>query len=453
MEKEQLITQISKLAQESSKLDAELFERFDVKRGLRNRDHSGVVTGLTNIGNVIGYKKNELTGKLDPIPGELRYRDIEVTELANGAKQGGYHGFEETAYLLLSGKLPNKQELETVKSYLAKRRYLTPSFTKNMIFSLQGKDMMNMLARSVLALYTQDPNSDATDRENLIKQSLDLLAKAPTIIAYAYHASQNLYKNKDLVIRNPQPEMSTAENFLHLMKGAGNYTQAEADILDLSLILHADHGGGNNSSFTIRVVSSSGTDTYSAVASAIASLKGPLHGGANLKVEEMMDEIRKNVKDWDDENEIYEYLMKILKGEAFKGTGKIYGMGHAIYTVSDPRTVLLKERAEALAKEKGLEKEFKLYTIVERLSQKAFYDFKKGTDKSVCANVDFYSGFVYKAIGLPKEVFTPIFAMSRLSGWLAHRFEELNFEQKRIIRPAYKAVYSGPGYISMDERE
>jgi len=453
MEKEQLISELSELAHESCKLDNELFEKFDVKRGLRNRDHSGVVTGLTNIGNVLGYQKNEETGKLDPIPGELRYRDIEVTELANGAAKAGIHGFEEIAYLLLSGKLPNRVELASVKEYMASKRDLTASFTKNMILSLRGKDVMNMLARSVLALYTLDKEGDSTDREVLIKQSLNLLAKAPVIVAYSYMSMMNAYKRKELIIRHPKPELSTAENFLYLIKGEGNYTKTEADILDLSLILHADHGGGNNSTFTIRVVSSSGTDTYSAVASAIASLKGPLHGGANLKVEEMMDNIRTNVKDWDNEDEIYEYLMKILKKEAFNKSGKIYGMGHAIYTVSDPRAILLRERAAVLAKEKGLEKEFGLYTKVERLAQKAFYDFKTGTDKNVCANVDFYSGFVYTAIGVPKEVFTPIFAMSRMAGWLAHRFEELNFDQKRIIRPAYKAVYSGPGYISIDDRD
>ena len=452
MDNQELLTKLSILVKESCRLDNELFDKFDVKRGLRNRDHSGVLVGLTNIGNVLGYEKNPETGKLDPIPGELRYRDIEVTELANGCKASGMHGFEEVAYLLLAGQLPNKEEHRAFSEYLASKRDLTSSFTKNMILSLRGKDIMNMLARSVLALYTLDKDGDDTSRENLVKQSLNLMAKVPVIIAYAYHGMMNMYKRKELVIRHPNHDLTTAENFLYLLKGEGNYTQAEADILDLSLILHADHGGGNNSTFTIRVTSSSGTDTYAAIASAIASLKGPLHGGANLQVEDMMDDIRENVSDWEDEQEIYDYLIKILKKEAFNKSGKIYGMGHAVYTVSDPRAILLRDRAADLAKEKGLEKEFALYTKVETLAQKAFYDFKTGTDKHVCANVDFYSGFVYNAIGIPKEVFTPIFAMSRMAGWCAHRIEELNFEQKRIIRPAYKSVYNGPGYKSMNER-
>ncbi len=453
MENELLLTQLSNMIKKNCRLDSELFDKFDVKRGLRNKDHSGVLVGLTNIGNVVGYKKNEETGKLDPIPGELRYRDIEVTDLVKGCEKSKMHGFEEIVYLLLAGKLPNMNELAAFSSYLADNRDLTSSFTKNMILSLRGKDIMNMLARSVLALYTLDKHADDTTPENLVKQSLKLIAQVPVIIAYSYHSMMNAYYRKELVIRHPNPELSTAENFLYLIKGEGNYTKTEADILDLSLILHADHGGGNNSTFTIRVTSSSGTDTYAAIASAIASLKGPLHGGANLQVEEMMDDIRKNVKNWEDEDEIYNYLIKILKKEAFNKSGKIYGMGHAVYTISDPRAILLRERAAILAKEKGLEKEFNLYTKVEKLAQKAFYDFKTGTDKTVCANVDFYSGFVYNAIGLPKEVFTPIFAMSRMAGWCAHRIEELNFDQRRIIRPAYKAVYTGPGYISISERK
>ena len=452
MEKEQMISRLSELVKESCRLDKELFEKFDVKRGLRNKDHSGVLVGLTNIGNVVGYKKNEETGKLDPIPGELRYRDIEVTELVNGCEASKMHGFEEITYLLLSGKLPNRDELKEFSEYLASHRDLTSSFTKNMILSLRGKDIMNMLARSVLALYTLDKNGDDTTRENLVKQSLNLIAKVPVVIAYSYHSMMNAYHRKELIIRHPNHELTTAENFLYLMKGEGNYTKTEADILDLCLILHADHGGGNNSTFTIRVTSSSGTDTYAAVASAIASLKGPLHGGANLKVEEMMANIKENVKNWEDEQEIYDYLVKILKKEAFNGSGKIYGMGHPVYTVSDPRSLILREHAVKLAKEKGLEKELDLYIKVDRLAQKAFYDYKTGTDKTVCANVDFYSGFVYTALGIPQEVFTPIFAMARMAGWCAHRMEELNFDQKRIIRPAYKSVFTGPGYTPIDKR-
>lgn len=454
MKQDELLAGLSEAVKENCRLDKELFEKFDVKRGLRNKDHSGVLVGLTNIGDVKGYEKTEQG--LKAIPGKLYYRGIDVEDICTGFLKDKRHGFEETVFLLLSGKLPDKDKLEAFKEILADNRDLTGSFVKNMILSLRGKDIMNMLARSVLALYTLDRHADDTKRENLIRQSIGLIAKFPVIIAYAYHGMMHAYHRSELVIRHPDPKLTTAENFLYLLKGEGNWTKTEAEILDLALVLHAEHGGGNNSTFTMRVTSSSGTDTYASTASAIASLKGPLHGGANLKVEEMMVNVRANVKDWSSDKEVYDYLMKILRKEAFNKSGIIYGLGHAIYTLSDPRTIVLRESARKLANEKGKVAEFELYERIERLAPKAFFDYKSetgGTDKVVCTNVDFYSGFVYSAIGIPKEVFTSIFAMSRMAGWAAHRLEELNFDQKRIIRPAYKYVYGERQYIPIDNRD
>lgn len=452
MTHEDLLANLAEAVKESCRLDNELFDLYDVKRGLRNKDHSGVLVGLTNIGNVKGYEKTD--SGLKPIHGKLIYRGIDVEDLCKGFLKDNRHGFEETVYLLLSGKLPNKQELQSFEEILASKRELTSSFTKNMILSLRGKDIMNMLARSVLALYTLDKYGDLTTRENILKQVISLIAKFPVIIAYSYHGMMHAYNRAELVVRHPNPKLTTAENFLYLIKGENKWTATEAEILDLALVLHAEHGGGNNSTFTMRVTSSSGTDTYASTASAIASLKGPLHGGANLKVEEMMANIRENVSDWKNEKEVKEYLMKILRKEAFNQSGKIYGIGHAIYTLSDPRTIILKESARKLAKEKGLVAELDLYELIEKLAPEAFAEFKGDkTTKVVCANVDFYSGFVYSAIGIPKEVFTPIFAMSRMAGWAAHRLEELNFDQKRIIRPAYRSVYGDKEYTDFDSRD
>ncbi|WP_430810640.1 MULTISPECIES: citrate/2-methylcitrate synthase [unclassified Carboxylicivirga] len=440
---------LAKDAVMSSDIDKSLFDKFSVKRGLRNADFSGVLVGLTTIGDVVGYDKVE--GKLIPRDGQLFYRGVELKDLARGFQSQGRHGFEETAYLLLSGQLPNREQLGAFTAELEHERHLPPFFSKNMILSLRGRDIMNMLARSVLGLYTADDHAEDLSPENLIKQSISLIAKFPVIVAYSYFGMRHSYQKKSLVIRHPQPELSTAENFLYMLKGK-NYSKLEADLLDLSLVIHAEHGGGNNSSFTTRVVSSAQTDTYSAIAAALGSLKGGLHGGANLKVMDMMNNIKANVKDWSDENEIRAYLLKILNKQAFDNTGKIYGIGHAIYTNSDPRAVLLKEKAQSLAVEKDRVDEFNLYAAIERLAPQVFYDFKGANAKVICANVDFYSGFVYDCLQIPKEIYTPIFAVSRIAGWCAHRIEEVTFSSRRIIRPAYKNVSERIAYTDLDKR-
>jgi citrate synthase len=447
-----IVKHLSEYVVKSSKIEAGLFEKFSVKRGLRNADHSGVLVGLTNVGDVVGYKK-EGDG-LVPIDGKLIYRGIDVEELVKGAIDQKRHGFDEVVYLLLSGKLPNKQELADFMEYMGSLRKLPDEFTNSTILTNKGQNVMNMLARSVFGLYNLDKNAEDTSPENLVNQSLNLIAKFPTIIAYSYHSMRHFYQNKTLSIRHPNPTLSTAENFLMMMKGVGKYTPLEVDILDLALILHADHGGGNNSTFTIRVTSSTGTDTYSAVASALASLKGPLHGGANHEVLCMMDNIKENVKHWDNKQEVTDYLIKMLNKKAYDGSGKIYGIGHAVYTISDPRAIILKKQARELAKEKGRLEEFELYEMIEKLAPQIFYDFKGDkVAKRVCANVDFYSGFVYNCIGIKEQVYTPLFAMSRIAGWCSHRLEELTFDAGRIIRPAYKNVFPQQSYIHLQDRK
>jgi citrate synthase len=435
----------------ASEIEPSLFEKFNVKRGLRNADHSGVLVGLTNIGDVVGYKREGDT--LIPTEGKLIYRGIDVEALVNGATEQKRHGFDEVVYLLLSGKLPTAAELSEFAKYMGALRELPDDFTSSMILANKGQNIMNVLARTVLALYPLDDNAEDISTENLVSQSLNLIAKFPTIIAYSYHSMRHYYQKRTLSIRHPDPELSTAENFLMMLKGAGKYTRLEADILDLALILHAEHGGGNNSTFTIRVTSSTLTDTYSAVASALGSLKGPLHGGANHEVLGMMDNIKKNVKHWENENEVSGYLKKILNRQANDFSGKIYGIGHAVYTISDPRAKLLKKQARELAKEKGRLEEYELYEMIENLAPRIFYEFKGDkVAKRVCANVDFYSGFVYDCIGIREPLYTPLFAMSRIAGWCAHRLEELTFGSGRIIRPAYKNIFPLQNYITLDER-
>ncbi len=443
-----MLDKLTDAVRDACKMDRELFDRYNVKRGLRNADSSGVLVGLTHIGDVQGY--DMVDGKPVPKEGELYYRGYEIKDLCHGFQHCGRHGFDETAFLLLTGKLPEKDELSFFTNYMKELRDLPQFFTKNMILSLRGQNVMNMLARSVLSLYVEDPKAEDYSLLNTLDQSLNLIAKFPVIAAYSYYGMRHSFQRKSLIIRHPQNDLSTAENFLYMLKGR-DYTPIEASILDLCMVLHAEHGGGNNSSFTTRVVSSAQTDTYSAIASAIGSLKGRLHGGANLKVLEMMKNIKKNVKNWESDQEVYDYLMQILKGMAFDGSGKIYGVGHAIYTLSDPRAVLLKEQAKKLAEEKGKLDEFYLYESVERLAPKAFLEYKGGK-KTICANVDFYSGFVYNTIDIPKELFTPIFAVARIAGWAAHRLEEIGFQSGRIIRPAYKNITDKKDYITLSDR-
>lgn len=452
MNKDYLIYKLSETVKETARIENELFKCFGVKRGLRNEDHSGVLVGLTNIGDVVGYERLPDGGGLKAIPGKLLYRGIEVSDLVHGVQAENRLGYEETAFLLLSGYLPDREELETFSKLLNEQMVLRHA-TKMNILQLYGNDIMNILARSVLVLYAFDEDADDTSRDNLIRQSVDLIAKFPSIIAYAYHTMNHNKNGGSLHIRIPKPNFSLAENFIYMMKGSKGYTPLDVKVLDLCLILHAEHGGGNNSTFTTRVTSSSGTDTYSSIAAAIGSLKGPLHGGANLQVIDMFTHLREAISDWSDEKEVRAYLMRLLRKEVYDKKGLIYGIGHAVYTISDPRALLLKEMARSLAKEKGREDEFDFLELVERIGVESFMEFKgNSVNKRVCANVDFYSGFVYDMIGLPREVYTPLFAMSRISGWVAHRIEELNFDSKRIIRPAYKNVAAATEYQPLNKR-
>jgi citrate synthase len=452
MEDKKFLSQLNDSIKLSCQIDNELFEKFDVKRGLRNKDNTGVLVGLTNIGEVLGYKKEN--DKVVAIPGRLLYRGIDIEDITQGFQKEDRHGYDETVFLLLTGKLPNKEELEKFSKHMASLRALPDSFIKDMILSMKGKDVLNMLARSVLGLYILDDDPDNISLPNMIQQTLNIIAKFPSIIAYSYQAFSHAFQGRSLMIRYPKEDLTTSENFLYMVKGeCSKYTKLEADLLDLALVLHAEHGGGNNSTFTIRVTSSSETDIYSAVTSAIASLKGPLHGGANLKVLDMMDDVKRNVTNWKDQAEVEQYLLKILNKQAFDKTGKIYGIGHAVYTISDPRAALLKEKARELAIEKNRLDEFLLYEMVENITPRVFKVFKgEQNEKVVCINVDFYSGFVYSCIGIPKELFTPLFAMARISGWCTHRIEELTFSAKRIIRPAFKNVYGKQEYIPIADR-
>ena len=446
-----MIDRLSESIKRTTAIDKELFTKFNVKRGLRNEDHTGVLVGLTNIGDVVGYERTE-EGELKPIPGKLIYRGIDVKDIVTGIENDNRFGFEEVAYLLLSGSLPDRTDLEIFSKLLNELFTLSQDEKMNILF-LRGSDIMNILARQVLVMHTFDYLADDNSRENLVRQSINLIAKFPTIVAYAYHVMRHNLYYKSLHIRHPQENMSLAENFLFMLKGHNNYTYLDARVLDLALILHAEHGGGNNSTFTARVTSSTGTDTYSSISAAIGSLKGPLHGGANLKVIDMFNHLKENIKDWNNSMEIDDYLFRILDKKAYNRKGLIYGIGHAVYTISDPRTGLLKEMAGKLAREKNREEEFAFLKKLEERAVEAFMNYKGNkVNKQVCANVDFYSGFVYEMIGLPREVYTPLFAMSRITGWCAHRIEELNFESRRIIRPAYKNVAPMQDFVPLGKR-
>ncbi|MDY0099085.1 MAG: citrate synthase [Bacteroidales bacterium] len=453
MEDNLFFSKLENLVKDSCQMDNTLYEEYDVKRGLRNSDGTGVLVGLTNIGDVVGYKKEN--GKVIAMPGKLYYRGIDIEDITRGFQEEDRHGFDETVYLLLTGCLPSKDELKRFSEYLASLRSLPDDFVKDMILSMKGKDVLNILARSVLGLYILDEKPDDITLDNMIRQSLSIIAKFPTIVAYSYQALRHLYKRKTLSIRHPQLNLSPAENFLYLIKGERKgFSKLEADLLDLMLVLHAEHGGGNNSTFTMRVTSSSETDIYSAVTSAIGSLKGPLHGGANVRVLEMMENIKKHVKDWSNEEEVERYLLKILNKKANDFSGKIYGVGHAVYTISDPRAGILKAKARELAIEKGRLEEFELYSLIERITPEVFRVFKgEKSTKVVCINIDFYSGFVYSCLEISKELYTPLFAIARISGWCAHRVEELTYSAKRIIRPAFKNVYGRKDYIPLLNRQ
>ena len=437
-------------AEKAYYINPDEYNRFNIKRGLRNRDGSGVLAGFTNVSEVHGYILSE--DEKTSIHGELSYRGYDINDLVTNAGINKKFGFEEVCYLLLLGKLPTKSELEEFCKYLADNRELPQYFAEDMILKAPSRDIMNKMARSVLTLYSYDDNPDDTSIENIMRQSLSLLARLPSIAAYAYSVKKHHFDGKSLILHNPKPHYSIAENLLRMLSPRKEFTELDAEVLDAALMLHAEHGGGNNSAFTCRVLSSSGTDTYSAIAGALGSLKGPKHGGANAQVIHMMDNIMKNVNDWDNEDEIYDYLAKIVKKQANDRSGLIYGMGHAIYTLSDPRTNLLKTKAEALSKQKNLEHEFALYDRIEKIAPQVFADVK-GDKKDLCANVDFYSGFVYKMLNIPPEMFTPIFAIARIAGWSAHRIEEVKCGG-RIIRPAYKSLCrtKTKTYISIDER-
>ncbi len=429
-------------------IEPELFTQFDVKRGLRDLNGKGVLTGLTNISTINATK--EVNGETVPDDGELFYRGINVKDIVHGTATKGKYGFEEAAYLLLFGQLPTEDELKGFCEQLGFYRSLPTGFVRDIIMKAPSKDMMNTLSRSVLTLYSYDDYADDVSMENVLRQSMQMISLFPLLAIYGYQAYNHYHEGKSLFIHPPKAELSTAEHILYLLRPDSKYTELEARLLDICLILHMEHGGGNNSSFTTHVVSSSMTDTYSVIAAAIGSLKGPRHGGANIKVIHMFDQMEKDLSDWTDEEEVKEYLKKLLHKEAFDKAGLIYGVGHAIYSKSDPRAVLLKEYTVKLAKEKGMDKELALYEMVERLAPQVISAERK-MYKGVSINVDFYSGFVYKMLELPEELFTPMFAIARIVGWSAHRMEELANNSK-IIRPAYKAVSDMKSYIPMEDR-
>ena len=434
--------------QKHNRIDPAYYEKWDVKRGLRNADGTGVLAGITQIGNVLGYYVQD--GERFPMEGKLIYRGIDLNDLVDGFMSEKRFGFEETAYLLLFGALPTREQLTLFQRALSVHQPLPTMFTEDMILRAPSADVMNKLARSVLSLYSYDDAPEDRSLESELGKAIALIARLPTIAAHAYAAKRHYYDNESLYLHRPQEGLGVAENFLYSVRHDNQFTEEEARLLDLCLVLHAEHGGGNNSAFACRVLSSSGTDIYSAIAAAIGSLKGPRHGGANKKVMEMFGYIEDGVKDWGDEDEIRAYLSRILRKEAGDGSGLIYGMGHAIYTLSDPRAVLLKKFAKSLAAKKGMLEEFELYEAVERLTPEVLS--ASGQRKVVCANVDLYSGLVYKMMGIPQELYTPLFAVARVVGWCAHRIEEVYNPGNKIIRPAYKAVAPARPFIPLDQR-
>lgn len=442
------ILNLAKMSEEASQINAELYRKYEVKRGLRDISGKGVLAGLTEIGEIRSY--TIVDDEMVPCEGKLFYRGMDIEDLVRGFVSEKRFGFEEITYLLLFGELPDRKELESFSKLLGSYRSLPTHFVRDIIMKAPSKDMMNTLARSVLTLYSYDDRADDISIPNVLRQSLQLIALFPMLAVYAYHAYSHYHDGKSLIIHSPQPELSTAENILYTLRPDSSYTELEAKILDIALVLHMEHGGGNNSTFTTHVVSSSGTDTYSSVAASLGSLKGPKHGGANIKVVRMFEDMKKEIKDWTSEEEVTAYLKALLNKDAFDHTGLIYGMGHAVYSLSDPRANIFKSFVESLSKEKGRMEEFQLYSMVERLAPKVIAE-ERQIYKGVSANVDFYSGFVYSMLDLPLELYTPIFAMARIVGWSAHRIEELSNNGK-IIRPAYKSVAQKKKYVKLDKR-
>ena len=446
----QITPQVQKLVEvceRCDKVESDLYKEYDVKRGLRDLNGKGVVAGLTNISEV--HAKNIVNGEEVPCDGKLFYRGYDIRNLTQGFLSEGRFGFEEIAYLLLVGELPNKEELEEFSLELGKRRTLPQNFFRDVIMKAPSKDMMISLSKSILTLYSYDSDAENTSLSNVMRQCLNLISQFPMLAVYSYHAYNQSIGNS-LFIHPPKEDLSTAENILMMLRPNKKYTKFEASVLDLALVLHMEHGGGNNSSFTTRVVSSSGTDTYSVMAAALGSLKGPKHGGANIKVMQMFEDLKNKVHDWNDEEEVANYLRRVLRKEEFDHSGLIYGIGHAVYSISDPRAEIFKIFVEELAKNKGQEDEFKLYTTVEKLAPKLIGE-ERRIYKGVNTNVDFYSGFVYRLLGLPLELYTPIFAIARIVGWSAHRLEEIVSAEK-IIRPAYQSVSERREYDSLDRR-
>lgn len=441
--------EIAELAEKcNNKIDGELFEKYDVKRGLRKQNGEGVLAGLTNISMIQSYTM--IDREVVPCEGKLYYHGIDIEDIVEGFISEDRFGFEEVTYLLLFGELPKMDELETFKGMLSEYRQLPTNFVRDIIMKAPSRDMMNTLARSVLTLFSYDDHASDISLPNVLRQCIQLIALFPVLAVYGYQAYSHYERGESLFIHLPQENLSTAENILYLLRPDSSYTKLEAKLLDMALVLHAEHGGGNNSTFTTHVVSSSGTDTYSAIAAALCSLKGPKHGGANIKVVKMFEDLKENVKDWEDEDQIREYLLKLLHKEAFDKSGLIYGMGHAVYSISDPRSKILSRFVKQLSEEKGRVKEYNLYTSVERIAKEVIGKERK-IYKGVSANIDFYSGFIYSMLGLPHELYTPLFAIARIAGWSAHRMEEL-VNGNRIIRPAYKAVAPRTEYVPLNER-
>lgn len=443
------ILELTGLCKSHSTIDPALFAKYDVKRGLRDINGKGVLTGLTEISEIISSR--EIDGKSVPCEGELYYRGINIEHIVRGFIAENRFGFEETTYLLLFGELPDTAKLEEFKKLLSKYRTLPTNFVRDIIMKAPSFDMMNTLARSVLTLYAYDERPNDTSLPNVLRQCLEMIALFPQLAVYGYQAyAHDMDRNNSFFIHAPKPELSVAENILYMLRIDNKYTALEARILDLALVLHAEHGGGNNSSFTTHVVASSGTDAYSVIAAALSSLKGPKHGGANIKVVKMFEDMKQNIADWEDEDKVADYLSRLLNKDAFDRAGLIYGMGHAVYSLSDPRANIFKKFVKSLSEEKGLTKEYKLYSLVERLAPEVIGRERK-TYKGVSANIDFYSGFVYHMLGLPPELFTPVFAMARIAGWSAHLMEE-QINVGKIIRPAYKSISSHRDYVPLHNR-